>query len=133
MALKYALAGMSDLVSGSDHGEKAKSVDLTGCVTPDALDAVLREKLGIDGDGDGEGESENEADVRWRFVERALQVLSALKEAVSEAEKANPAGPPVMSVRQEAEAATTMQICVVLGLIPSLVKGVGLGPEKRSK
>lgn len=69
---------------------------------------------------------DHENDVRWRFVLHTLSTLSGLRD--------DPSSPiPLFSVKDSQNVSSVLQMVVALGLIPSLIPGVGLAPEKRSK
>ena len=127
--LAAAVEAVRSLVEdvGEHGGEAAKRADLSSCDTADMLDTVLRERLhSLPRDGDPE-------DVRWEFVEASMAALERLKVALAESEASVGQKGAMLSVKAESEVSSLVQTTISLGLLPSLLPGVGLAPEKRSK
>ncbi|XP_071448061.1 transport and Golgi organization protein 6 homolog [Hetaerina americana] len=62
-------------------------------------------------------------DVRWRWVVLALHIFLSMKECGNAED--------MLSVRQEKSIRTTFEFVISLGLLPSLLPGVGIPLEKR--
>ena len=77
------------------------------------------------------------SDVRWEFVEASMAALDRLRAALSDAEGRGGVDSQkkaaMLSVRAEAAVSSLLQAAIALGLLPSLLPGVGLAPGKRSK
>ena len=77
------------------------------------------------------------SDVRWEFVEASMAALDRLRAALSDAEGRGGVDSQkkaaMLSVRAEAAVSSLLQAAIALGLLPSLLPGVGLAPAKRSK
>ena len=77
---------------------------------------------------------DDDGDVRWRFVVASLSTLLKLRlhlTAVGAA--ATDASVPLLSVRQQKQVSTLLQMVTALGLLPNLMPGVGLALERRSQ
>ena len=91
------------------------------------------EKLGNAGKDIGD-------DVRWNYVVTCFEYLEDLKSALEEVSaggaknQSEDALPPhSLSVKQEQHVSSLVQMIIALGILPSLLPGVGLPIEKRSK
>ena len=97
------------------------------------LDTILVDKLGNAGKDIGD-------DVRWNYVVTCFEYLEDLKSALEEVSaggaknQSEDALPPhSLSVKQEQHVSSLVQMIIALGILPSLLPGVGLPIEKRSK
>ena len=70
--------------------------------------------------------------MRWEFVQASMAALERLRAALVEAEEEGQKG-AMLSVKAEAAVSSLLQTSIALGMLPSLLPGVGLAPEKRSK
>ncbi|XP_046385864.1 transport and Golgi organization protein 6 homolog [Ischnura elegans] len=68
--------------------------------------------------------AENLNDVRWRWVVLALHIFISMKECGNTEET-------LLSVRQEKAVRTSLEFVISLGLLPSLLPGVGIPIDKR--
>jgi hypothetical protein len=73
-----------------------------------------------------------DGDVRWSFVKRSMETLMKLRRALETETAAASVGTVLLSVKNEAEVSSLVQMVVVLGVLPSLIPGVGLPMEQRS-
>lgn len=94
------------------------------------MDNLLREKLNkaLNRDCDG--------NARWAYVRHCLSLLRDLKDGLCEAShsEASPGGDAdILSVQQQQSVSSMIQLVVALGVVPSLLPGVGLPLAKRSK
>ena len=99
------------------------------------LDTILVDKLGNAGKDIGD-------DVRWNYVVTCFEYLEELKSALEEVsagaknqsdENIDVLPPHSLSVKQEQHVSSLVQMIIALGILPSLLPGVGLPIEKRSK
>ena len=112
------------------------NVNLNKIDTPEEwLDKILVDKLGNAGKDIGD-------DVRWNYVVTCFEYLEELKSALEEVsagaknqsdENINVLPPHSLSVKQEQHVSSLVQMIIALGILPSLLPGVGLPIEKRSK
>ena len=89
--------------------------------TSDWLDNLLKEKLSKN------DENQNFDDVRWAYVQKSLDLLFQFKQ-LSETEN-----DILVSVTNQQNLASLVQLVIALGALPSLLPGVGLSMSKRSK
>ena len=127
--LAAAVGAIRSLVEdkGEDGEDSKKRPDLSSCDTADMLDTVLRERL------PSPSQDGNPEDVRWEFVEASMAALDRLKAALAEAEASEGQKGAMLSVKAESAVSSLVQATIALGLLPSLLPGVGLSPQKRSK
>ncbi len=89
----------------------------------DWLDNLLKEKLyKVDIDSTGK-------DVRWDYVQKCISLLETLKNCL----KNQDSNQVLLSVNQQQNISSLMQLIIALGIVPSLLPGVGLPLSKRSK
>ena len=98
----------------------------------DWLDNLLKEKLNGAKIGDAL------EDVRWSYVAHCLKLLSDLKSSLLEVSQIghdDKTKPPLdtLSVSQQQNVSSMIQLVIALGIVPSLIPGVGIPIEKRSK
>ena len=72
---------------------------------------------------------EETKDVRWEYVLKSLELLNSLKESLKSVEDSD----LNLSVNQQQNVSSIIQLAVALGIVPSLLPGVGLPLSKRSK
>ncbi|XP_040569681.1 transport and Golgi organization protein 6 homolog isoform X1 [Lepeophtheirus salmonis] len=92
-------------------------------------DLLLKKIKEISSDPLNEGE-----DVRWKFVEMSLMELQALRSQLREPIKnTSNDTTPLLSVHNQKVITSLLQLILGMGIVPYLIKGVGLPLEKRSK
>jgi len=89
----------------------------------DWLDNLLKEKLDSDG--------KEALDVRWNYVTKGLELLQKLKNSLPKDSKDSLS--ESLSVSQQQNVSAGIQLVIALGIVPSLLPGVGLSMAKRSK
>lgn len=91
--------------------------------TSDWLDNLLKEKLNLK-----ENVANNE-EVRWAYVKECLALLEELKAGMNDVSEKE----SLLSVSQQQNVSSIVQLAIALGMVPSLLPGVGLSVSKRSK
>ena len=127
---KNLLKTLADLVQPLEEKEKVLQSQENAKgpleLTPANLGSILSQKL-------PQSESEvKESDVRWRFVEHALAILEDIAKNLKETQESQ-ISPDIFSVREQQSIGKVTQLIVSLGVLPSLIPGVGLPAEKRSR
>ena len=89
----------------------------------DWLDNLLKEKLDSDG--------KEALDVRWNYVTKGLELLQRLKNSLPKDSKDSLS--ESLSIGQQQNVSAGIQLVIALGIVPSLLPGVGLSMAKRSK
>ncbi|TRY61857.1 hypothetical protein TCAL_11238 [Tigriopus californicus] len=85
-------------------------------INPDlALDAILAQKV------------PDAQDVRWTFVSQILAHLTEIAQSLKGSFDV------LLSVQEQKDISTAMQLVIALGILPNLIPEVGLSIEKRSK
>jgi hypothetical protein len=97
----------------------------------DWLDHILKEKLCK------LNNPPTDSEVRWAYVKSCIDLLQELKDALGQlsgqADKESALPADTLSVSQQQHVSSMIQFIIALGVVPSLVPGVGLPLEKRSK
>eukprot|EP00095_Tigriopus_kingsejongensis_P012027 maker-scaffold593_size129216-snap-gene-0.30 protein:Tk12027 transcript:maker-scaffold593_size129216-snap-gene-0.30-mRNA-1 annotation:"transmembrane and coiled-coil domain-containing protein 7" len=118
---KVILVSLADLVQPLEDKVQLISSGSQGVDHPgQALDAILKQKL--------PESDQTPEDVRWAFVQEILRLLVKLAHCLK-----RQSSETLLSVKENKDLSTALQIVIALGILPNLIPGVGLAVDKRSK
>ena len=95
------------------------------------MDNLLKEKL----NKEAININSDDENVRWAYVRHCLSLLRCLKDELCQASKigSDTGHVDILSIQKQQCVSSMIQLVVALGIVPSLLPGVGLPMAKRSK